>query len=120
MATIAAEGLLAKSNNRGNLRRRYFVDRLLGALVTLAAALGVALLAIIIAYIVIKGLPAWNLEFFIGHTEPVGVAQGGVGQAIVGSLMMYARKSRARRETPDFLVKPNSGSHLPDRLLLNR
>ncbi len=90
MATIAAEGLLAKSNNRGNLRRRYFVDRLLGALVTLAAALGVALLAIIIAYIVIKGLPAWNLEFFIGHTEPVGVAQGGVGQAIVGSLLMLA------------------------------
>ncbi len=90
MATIAAEGLLARSSNRGNLRRRYLIDKLFGALVMLAAALGVALLAIIIAYIVIKGLPAWNLEFFIGHTEPVGVAQGGVGQAIVGSLMMLA------------------------------
>lgn len=88
MATLAAEGLLAKSSNRGNIRRRYLVDAVLRGLVTLAAAIGVALLFLIIAYIVIKGLPAWNLEFFIGHTEPVGVAQGGIGQAIVGTLMM--------------------------------
>ncbi|MFN8471609.1 MAG: phosphate ABC transporter permease PstA [Anaerolineae bacterium] len=88
MATLAAEGLLAKSSNRGNIRRRYFIDGLLRVLVTLAAAIGVALLFLIIAYIVLKGLPAWNLEFFIGHTEPVGVAQGGIGQAIVGTIMM--------------------------------
>lgn len=88
MQATAPHSILRAGRASAALTRRNLVNRVFGVLVTGAAVLGVALLVMITAYIVIQGLPAWNLEFFIGKTEPVGVAQGGIGHAIVGSLIM--------------------------------
>lgn len=89
-ATASPPRSLLKADERGALvQRREIYDKLFGVAVTVAAFLGVAILFIIMGYIIVRGLPAINLEFFIGHTEPVGAeAQGGVGNAIVGTLMM--------------------------------
>ena len=37
------------------------------------------------AYVVIKGLPAWNADFFTNVTVPEGIPGGGVWNAIVGT-----------------------------------
>lgn len=76
----------------GELRRR-FVDRLATALISLCALLGVAILAMILGYVVWRGAPALNLDFFTQRPLPYGVAGGGVFPAIAGTLTMLAMAS---------------------------
>jgi len=59
-------------------------------LVSAAALLGVAVLWIILAYVIIRGLPALNLPFFTQRPLPYGQVGGGVGPALVGSLILMA------------------------------
>jgi phosphate transport system permease protein len=49
--------------------------------------LGIAIvpLVAVVAYVVIKGLPAWNVDFFTQVTVPEGIPGGGVANAIVGT-----------------------------------
>src|SRR3954466_214387 len=68
--------------------RRKIVDHAMFGAVMLCAAIGVAILAIIILDIVKKGLPALNLDFFTGRPLPLGEAGGGVAPAIIGTLLM--------------------------------
>jgi phosphate transport system permease protein len=51
------------------------------------AFLGIAIvpLVAVVAYVVIKGLPAWNPDFFTHVTTPEGIPGGGVWNAIVGT-----------------------------------
>jgi phosphate transport system permease protein len=51
------------------------------------AFLGIAIVPLIavVAYVVVKGLPAWNTDFFTKVTEPEGIPGGGVWNAIVGT-----------------------------------
>ena len=51
------------------------------------AFLGIAIvpLVAVVAYVVIKGLPAWNADFFTQPTTPEGIPGGGVFNAIVGT-----------------------------------
>ena len=72
------------------LVRRKLVDRLMLALVVLAAALGVAVLLVILAYIVVRGAPALNLDFFTRRPLPYGEPGGGVAPAILGTITMLA------------------------------
>ena len=53
---------------------------------TLCAALAVVVLALILIYVTIRGLPALNLAFFTERPLPPGEAGGGVMPAIVGTL----------------------------------
>ncbi len=42
----------------------------------------------VVAYVVVKGLPAWNADFFTHPTAPEGVPGGGVWNAIIGTAVI--------------------------------
>jgi phosphate transport system permease protein len=76
----------------GELRRRA-VDRLAAALITAAAALGVSVLVVILGYVVWRGAPAINLDFFTQRPLPYGDVGGGVFPAIAGTITMLVLAS---------------------------
>jgi phosphate transport system permease protein len=47
-------------------------------------------LVAVVAYVVIRGLPAWNVDFFTKITYPEGIPGGGVWNAIVGTIVIGA------------------------------
>lgn len=49
--------------------------------------LGIAIVPLVgvVVYVVIKGLPAWNVDFFTKPTYPEGIPGGGILNAIVGT-----------------------------------
>jgi phosphate transport system permease protein len=54
-----------------------------------AAAIGAAtLLVIILGYVIVRGAPALNLAFFTERPLPFGVEGGGVGPAVIGTLIL--------------------------------
>jgi phosphate transport system permease protein len=69
-------------------RRRRMVNNLATALIAGAAGIGVFVLAWILLHIVINGLPALDLAFFTEAPLPFGEVGGGVGPAILGTLLM--------------------------------
>lgn len=56
----------------------------------LSAAATVVALLVILGYIAFKGFPALNLEFLTSLPKPVGETGGGVGNAILGTLILVA------------------------------
>jgi phosphate transport system permease protein len=48
-------------------------------------AIAIVPLVAVVVYVVIKGLPAWNVDFFTKPTYPEGIPGGGVWNAIVGT-----------------------------------
>lgn len=70
--------------------RRRFVNGLAAALIVASAMIGVTVLVLILGYVVLRGYPAINLEFFTQRPLPFGEVGGGVAPAIVGSLQMLA------------------------------
>jgi phosphate transport system permease protein len=73
-----------------NHRRRQIVDHLATGFMTLCAVLAVVVLALILAYVAIRGIPALNLAFFTERPRPPGEAGGGVQPAIIGTIEMLA------------------------------
>jgi phosphate transport system permease protein len=73
-------------------RRRLFVNNLMMGFTALCATLAIALLLIILGYIAVRGVASLNLQFLIDTPKPVGEG-GGIGNAIVGSLLMTAAAS---------------------------
>jgi phosphate transport system permease protein len=73
----------------GELRRRA-VDRVMAAVIALAAAVGVAILLIILGYVAWRGAPAINVAFFTQRPLPYGDVGGGVFPAIAGTVTMLA------------------------------
>lgn len=67
--------------------RRLYSKAMYG-LVALAALVAVAILWIILAYVVFRGLPALNVAFFTQRPLPYGEPGGGVGPALLGSLAL--------------------------------
>jgi len=59
-------------------------------LATLASLLAVALLVIVIASVVKEGAPALSWDFFTKPPAPFGQTNGGIANAIVGTLLMTA------------------------------
>jgi phosphate transport system permease protein len=70
--------------------RRKIVDNVMLGVMILCAAIGVAVLAIILLDIISRGAPALNLAFFTDRPLPLGEAGGGVAPAIIGTLLMMA------------------------------
>jgi len=68
----------------GNLRRRDAVDRLVRVLATVAAAIGVGMLVIVVYSVVTKGASALSIGFVIHN--PVGLVGGGIANALLGTL----------------------------------
>lgn len=68
-------------------RRRKFISSLMTTLTAACAVLAIVVLLIILSYIVARGVTAINLQFLIDTPKPVGEG-GGIGNAIVGSILM--------------------------------
>jgi phosphate transport system permease protein len=68
----------------GNLQRRRRVNKFVEWSSTVAALIAVAVLAIVVGYVVIKGAGAINLDFFTKSTSTFGVSEG-IANAIVGT-----------------------------------
>ena len=79
-----------RSSGVSNGRLRYAVDHVATGLITSCAALAVAILVIILGYVVVRGLPALNVDFFTQRPLPYGEVGGGVAPAILGTLTMLA------------------------------
>ncbi len=67
---------------------RRIVDGIATTLIVGSAALGVAVLAVILGYVVVRGLPAWNIAFFTERPLPYGEVGGGVLPAMAGTMVM--------------------------------
>jgi phosphate transport system permease protein len=81
----------AKANGRADKRRRA-LSGLMTILTALCALSAVAVLLIILGYIVWRGVGTLNWRFLIETPKPVGEG-GGIGNAIVGSLLLIALAS---------------------------
>jgi phosphate transport system permease protein len=68
--------------------RRRARERTMQALVALSAVGAAALLVIILGYVIVRGAPALNLAFFTERPLPFGVEGGGVGPALVGTVIL--------------------------------
>ena len=73
--------------DQGIVRRRHFRSRIMMGACSLAAAVSIFVLAIILWELVVRGLSALSLSTFVESTPPPG-GQGGLANAIVGSLVM--------------------------------
>jgi len=74
----------------GRSRRRLFSNRLAELGATIAAALAVGALVILIWSVAARGLDALNWDFFTKGPAVFGQAGGGVAPALVGSLLLVA------------------------------
>jgi len=68
-------------------RRRKVVSSIMTMLTAACAVFAIAVLLIILSYIAIRGLSSISLQFLIDTPKPVGEG-GGIGNAIVGSVLM--------------------------------
>jgi phosphate transport system permease protein len=69
-------------------RRRQIVNQIMLGLCGLAALVAVIPLVCILVYVIQRGLPSLNLQFFTSLPTPVGVPGGGILNAIVGSALV--------------------------------
>jgi phosphate transport system permease protein len=94
-ASSAAINSARASLLRGDprLRRRRALNRATEVSATLAALAAVAVLAVVIISVLVKGLGAINLDFFIHSEVPFGDTGGGIANAIVGTVVLVALAS---------------------------
>jgi phosphate transport system permease protein len=74
--------------DRGHLKRRNRVNRLVEASSTVAALLAVVVLLIVVGSVLLKGIGALSIHFLTTPTALFGEAGGGISNAIVGSAIM--------------------------------
>jgi phosphate transport system permease protein len=73
-----------------SVKRRRVYSRIGIAFCLLCLVVACIPLLAIIGYTVAKGLPAWNSAFFTQITKPEGIPNGGLYNAIIGSLVIDA------------------------------
>jgi phosphate transport system permease protein len=81
----AQEGLLSAG---GRVRRRKRVNRVVEGMWLLAAGLAVAVLGIVTGSVLVRGIPALNLDLFTKTPVTFGETGGGIAHAFVGSLIL--------------------------------
>lgn len=74
--------------DRRLLRFRHFKSRLMLAALSLCAVIAIIPLLVVFIYIFREGLPALNWAFFTESPVPVGEPGGGMGNCILGSLIL--------------------------------
>ena len=104
--------------DRGNLKRRNRVNRLVEVASTVAALLAVAVLVIVVGSVISKGIGAISLHFLTTPTGLFGDTSGGISNAIVGTAiivglaaLMAIRSACWSRSTPP--SSPRRGSPTP-------
>lgn len=70
--------------------RRRIVSGVVLTLLMLGTLLAVALLVTILGYVIVRGLPALNIDFFTQRPLPFGEVGGGVAPALIGTLILAA------------------------------
>lgn len=75
------------SAERGFAYRRV-LDRLMFTMTAVCALVAIAILFLILGYITVRGVSSLNLEFFTRLPQPIGESGGGMGNAIVGTLIL--------------------------------
>lgn len=70
------------------LKARYRRDRFMQVLLALGTVLSLLVLFLVMAYALLKGLSAINLDFFTQDMRPPGEVGGGLRQAILGTLVV--------------------------------
>jgi phosphate transport system permease protein len=93
MATSAQRLQTVKAGGATHSRRR-LVNRLMTTLTALCAAAAVSLLVLILGYIAVRGVGSLSLTFLTDVPRPVGEG-GGIGNAIVGTLVLLGLGSLA-------------------------
>jgi phosphate transport system permease protein len=68
-----------------SLGRRKMYSRIAVGICWAFLVIAIIPLVAVVVYVVIKGLPAWNADFFTNPTYPEGIPGGGVANAIVGT-----------------------------------
>lgn len=72
------------------LRRRKLFSHFMTGMVALATIIGVVILWLILGYVIVRGMPAMNLAFFVEGPLPFGEVGGGVRPALQGSILILA------------------------------
>jgi phosphate transport system permease protein len=88
-AAVTALSTTVPPRHRVATRRRV-VGTVIQALLMLGTLLAVSLLVIILSYVLIRGVPALNIDFFTQRPLPFGEVGGGVAPAVVGTLILAA------------------------------
>jgi phosphate transport system permease protein len=73
-----------------SLRRRKVSSRIAIGVCWLFLVVAIVPLVWVVAYVIVKGIPAWNADFFTKVTVPEGIPGGGVWNAIVGTAVIGA------------------------------
>jgi phosphate transport system permease protein len=73
-------------------RRRKITSTIMTSMTALCTLLAVGILLIILSYIVVRGIGSLNFRFLIDSPRPVGEG-GGIGNAILGSVVLLALSS---------------------------
>jgi phosphate transport system permease protein len=68
--------------------RRRARERTMQVLLAAAAVGAATLLVIILGYVIVRGAPALNVAFFTERPLPFGVEGGGVGPALIGTMIL--------------------------------
>ena len=68
-------------------RRRKLISSAMTTLTAACAVFAIVILVIILTYITVRGIASINIEFLTDTPKPVGEG-GGIGNAILGSVMM--------------------------------
>ena len=84
--TVDAYDITRRSNG---LRRRRVTEKLMGTLGVVSAGLAVAILALVLGTVLLKGLSALDMDFFT-QPRPLFGAEGGIADALVGSAIIVA------------------------------
>jgi len=71
-----------------SMASRKLKDRIFGALMWVAGGVALVPLVLIIGYVLLKGVPALNFDFFTQSAPAPGLPGGGISQAIMGSGIM--------------------------------
>jgi len=69
-------------------KKRKFANKLMCLVAFLCAFLALVPLISILGYVISKGITSINLDFFIHLPKPVGEPGGGMGNAIIGTLIL--------------------------------
>jgi len=70
---------------RASLGRRKVYSRIAVGICWAFLVVAIIPLVAVVVYVVVKGLPAWSVDFFTHPTYPEGIPGGGVWNAIVGT-----------------------------------
>jgi phosphate transport system permease protein len=87
MENVAVKNQSFAGTEQDIRRKRQLTSSVMTGLTAACAVFAIGLLLIILGYIAVRGIASLSLQFLIDTPKPVGEG-GGIGNAIVGSLLM--------------------------------